>query len=177
MPTNLEIARASILGKRSQAKGRHGESFARWALECYGVRQVVRIEVGWRVKRVGGRIVGATPMEKVTADWRGVWCGIHLSPDGYGVAASQNIRYEPGLSVMAEAKERADRLIWSDLKPHQHKALADHDTLGGLSFIVAIYEDRTVAILRYPCDSLQRGKAGIDSTDAKRIAVWWRLAP
>lgn len=158
MPTNLEIARASILGKRSQAKGRHGESFARWALECYGVRQVVRIETGWRVKRVGGRIVGATPMERVTADWRGVWP-------------------TTGCSVMAEAKERGDRLVWSDIKPHQHKALAEHDKLNALSLVVVVYEDRTVAILRYPCPVLQRGKAGIDSTEAKRLAAWWRIAP
>jgi hypothetical protein len=82
-----------------------------------------------------------------------------------------------GASVMAEAKERTDRLIWSDLKPHQHAALAEHARLGGLSCIVAIYEDRTVAILRYPCLQLQKGHVGITSTEARSIAIWWRIAP
>ena len=132
-------------------------------MECYGIKQICRIHTGWRVKRVGGRIVGATPMAKVTADWRGVW--------------SIGAPWQRGCSVMAEAKERGDRLVWSDLAKHQHTALAEHAAMGGLSLVVAIYEDRTVAILNYPCANLQKGKLGIDSTEAKLIALWWRIAP
>ena len=59
MPTSLEDARKRIAAKMSQRKGTHGESVARLALERFGIKQVVRIETGWRIKRIGGRVVGA----------------------------------------------------------------------------------------------------------------------
>jgi hypothetical protein len=157
-------ALAKIRGKRSQRTGTHGESLARWALESYGVCQVCRIETGWRVKRQGKRIVGAVPMAKVTADWRGVW-----PLPGY--------EWPLGASVMAEAKERSDRLVFSDLEPHQHKALAEHARLGGLSLVVAIFEDRTVAILRYPCAAMQPRVPGLTSAGARDASIWCRVAP
>ena len=164
MPTSLEQARASIIGRRSQLKGSHGETYARWALESYGVAQVCRIHTGWRIKRVGKRIVSAQPIEKVSADWRGVW-----NLPGY--------QWPKGASVMAEAKERTDLLIYSDLEQHQHFALSEHAQLGGASFVVAIYQDRTVAILPYPCVILRPRAEGLTSEMARKHACWWRIAP
>jgi hypothetical protein len=156
-------ALAKIRGRSSQRKGTHGESLARWALESFGVRQVCRIETGWRVKRAGKRIVGAVPMAKVTADWRGIWPLI-----GY--------EWRRGTSVMAEAKERSDRLVYSDLEPHQHAALAEHHSHGGLSLVVAIYEDRTVAIIQYPCAVFQPRLPGLTAVEASEAALWCRVA-
>jgi len=160
----MDRARARVIGRRSQRKGKHGEALARWALESYGVGQVCRIETGWRIKRVGARVVGASPMERVTADWRGVW-------PLYGYS------WPKGTSVMAEAKERGERLVFSDLEPHQHKALAEHHRLGGLSLVVVVYEDRTVAILRYPCATLAPRLPGLTSAGARDSSVWCRVAP
>lgn len=149
---------ARVRNKRSQQKGTHGESIARWALQQYGVMQVVRIETGWKVKRAGIRIVSAWPIEKVTADWRGVLRG--------------------GQSVMAEAKERDDKLIWSDLQAHQHTALREHHDCGGMSLVVVIFHnERVVGIIRYPHPMFLKGGDGITPASAMDICTWMRIYP
>lgn len=154
MPTSLEDARKRIAAKMSQRKGTHGESVARLALERFGIKQVVRIETGWRIKRIGGRVVGATPMAKVTADWRGL--------------------YDGGRSVLAEAKERTDRIVWSDLEPHQHAALREHELCGGASFLVAIFSGvRRAYIIPYMLCGLERGGPAITPATAPDLDVFW----
>jgi len=139
--------------RRSQRKGQHGESIARLLLCAHGVRQVVRIETGWKVKRVAGRIVGAVPIARVCADWRGLMPG--------------------GQSVMAEAKERKDILVHSDLEWHQHDALREHAEHGGASFVVVIYENHGAALLPYPIADLMPRRPGITPLRARTIAVRW----
>lgn len=133
---NITTARQKVIGKRSQQKGVHGEQIARLVLDNYGVRQLCKIETGWRVHRGAlGKIVSATPVAQVAGDFRGVWCS-------------------GGTSVMVEVKERKDKVIYSDIKTHQHTALREHNMLGGISLVVCIFENFHCGIVRYPCDWL-----------------------
>ena len=122
--------------KRNVQKGQHGETIARQLLEAHGVKQVRRIETGWTVIRKGARIVSAFPKERVSADWRGVMPSI-----------SMLLR---GKSVMAEAKEREDRLIYSDIEKYQHAELTEHQALGGLSFVIWVCPNVAAFLLPYP---------------------------
>jgi len=99
---------------------------------------VERVRVGWRIRRgPGGRILDAHPLEKVSGDWRAVAAG--------------------GRSVLMEVKCRpaAERLEWSDLEQHQHRALLAHATAGGLSLVAWVATDAGgtvgLAVIQYPC--------------------------
>src|SRR5580658_1597802 len=88
--------------QRSVKIGRQGEDGVHLRLNLLGVLQVCKIETGWRVKRNGGKIVGASPMAKVAGDYRGILPG--------------------GRSVLVESKAHMGKdhnLRWSDLDDHQ----------------------------------------------------------
>ena len=73
------------------------------------------IHTGWRIHRVGGKIVSATPKAAVVGDIAAILPG--------------------GRSVLVEVKDRPERLSYSDLEEHQHSALIEHQRQGGLSLI------------------------------------------
>lgn len=120
--------RSMIMRKRKR-DGDMGEHYARHMLTHLWVKQIERIHTPWRIHRNGGRIIGATPMGKVSADFRGIM--------------------DTGRSVMAECKERKKALAYTDLEPHQHEALAVHGALGGLSLVIWICPDRFGMIAEY----------------------------
>ena len=85
-------------------------------LRALGFRCVERIETGWRVKRVGGKLIVAGAMAKVAADWTAVGAD--------------------GRSIRCEVKRRLeDSLAWSDLEPHQVVKLNEHAEAGGWSLL------------------------------------------
>ncbi len=103
-------------GARNRALGDAAEWQVRRHLALAGYRCIERIETGWRVHRDHrtGRIVGATPLAKVSGDFRAV------APDGR--------------AVLVEVKQR-ERLIWSDLEDHQVKALNEHAKAGAIALL------------------------------------------
>jgi len=134
---------ARLAGQMAVRHGLHGEAIARTLLDQHGVRSLWRIETGWRIHRVNGRIVGANPLRAVPGDWRGIMPG--------------------GRSVICEVKERPERLIWSDLEAHQHAALQEHADLGGLSLLAWVSKHRAF-LLPYPCPTLAPRQQGLTTT-------------
>lgn len=143
---------ARLAAQRSVKRGKHGEAIAHRLLDIIGVRQIVHIETGWRVVRMpGGRIINAVPLAKVPGDWRGIMPG--------------------GRSVMAEVKERKAVLVYSDLEPHQHAALLEHNAHGGLSLVVVVYTGLMAAAITYPCPSFQPRMPGITPEMARMLCT------
>lgn len=122
-------ARRRIQGKKNVAMGAAAEFLVKRALERLGFGQLCRIETGWRVMRVKGRMIVRGPMAKVAGDWR---------------AVGKN-----GQSVLVEVKHRAEKLIYSDLESHQVRALDEHHALGGLSLLAWVH-DQGAIIMRWP---------------------------
>jgi hypothetical protein len=152
---------AAVLSNRSRTRiarraGKHGEAVAERVLAVYKLKQIVRIETGWRIIRNGfGKIVDAVPIAKVPGDFRAI-------EDG-------------GRSVLVEVKERDDKLIWSDLDQHQHDALAEHARHGGLSLIVWVCpSDHAAFLLGYnpPFRLFKRGPP-ITADEARTISLMW----
>lgn len=115
----MSMSEAGKKRARAQAnvsEGKAGETVFCHMLNFMGCACVRRIETGWRVKRVNGRIVGASPMRAVAGDIAAV-----IPP--------------AGRSVLVECKRRDGRLVWSDLEDHQHRALAAHAGNGGVSML------------------------------------------
>lgn len=108
-----------LRGKRNRAVGDQCEWIAKRAMAMLGVILLERVHTPWRIQRAmrHGRnvIVGATPMEKVSGDFRGVLPG--------------------GRSFLAESKHREERLVHSDIEPHQRVALEAHAAAGGFSLV------------------------------------------
>jgi len=103
-----------LAGKRSKALGRMGEQLVEhWLNQRFFL--VEKIETGWRVQRMGGKIVGATPLARVSGDFRAV--------DARGKA------------VLVECKVRDDALPWSALDQHQHTALKAFSERGAHALI------------------------------------------
>lgn len=110
-----------LAGKRNRAAGAAAEQLVAAELIRIGYRFVERCHTPWRIARnAQGRIVGATPMEKVSGDFRCLT--------------------EAGRSVLVEVKYRPSRLVYSDLEPHQWAALQAHDAAGGLSLIAWVHQ-------------------------------------
>ena len=93
-----------------------------------GFRCVRPIHTGWRILRKSGRIVGASPKAAVVGDIAAIMHG--------------------GRSVLVEVKDRPDRLSYGDIEQHQHEALKEHASIGGLS-LVAWVRAGEVAIMDY----------------------------
>jgi Holliday junction resolvase len=115
-------------GRVNKKRGDRAERIMLNTLRSMGLACVRRIETGWRVERVKGKIVGATPLAAVVGDIAAV-----IPPNGR--------------SVLVEVKRREERLIWSDLEAHQHKALTEHCEAGGVSVIGWYNPDEAAAIL------------------------------
>lgn len=149
-----------IAGKRAQARGQFGERMAKACLQSLGLRRVQRIETGWKIRRVQGRIVGATPMAKVPGDFTA------LAPTPTGA------RF-----VLIETKFRPDRLAHGDLDKHQVEALTTYHAEGAIAVVVWVSEAGAVA-LRWPIPSFVRGTS-LSHERAKELALrpwFWRGA-
>lgn len=107
-----EINRAA--GRRRNRTGQVGQDVILWRLLEIGVQMVESVNTPWKIKRVGGKIVGAIPMKKVNGDFRGIMPG--------------------GQSVLVEVKTNAT-LPYAAFQDHQRAALDEHHRLGGLSLV------------------------------------------
>jgi hypothetical protein len=102
---------------KRQREGELGQIQAANLLRLLGATCVQRISTPWRIHRVKGRVVGATPVGQVAGDFTG------LLPGGRG--------------LLVEVKRRTDdALAWGDMEPHQHRHMVEHDAAGGASWVV-----------------------------------------
>lgn len=124
-----------IRGRVNKIRGDHAEAVVAYHLHRMGFLAIVRLETGWRVKRAGGKIIGATPMAKVTGDFRAVVPG--------------------GRSVLIEVKRRTGVLRYSHFQLHNRLAMDNHAAAGGLS-MVAWVAPQGVAIFGW--DIIAQGK-------------------
>ena len=137
-----------IQGKRNRAKGEIGELIASRALNRLGYKYIRRIHTPWRIHRVKGRIVSATPMEAVGGDFRAV------GPDG--------------ISVLAEVKMRdTETLTYSTLEQHQRASLYEHHEAGGLSLLIWVHQ-RIAYVMCWPIEGF-KPRSSIKIEDAKDL--------
>lgn len=140
-----EMNDASIRGRGNRNQGEVGQHIARYILSQMGLGMIEPIHTPWKVlfKTVGGRrkVVDAFPLEKVSGDFRPIAPG--------------------GRSVLVEVKSRTtrDTFRWSDLEPHQHRALQEHYDWGGLSLVCWVIDSGECLVMEWPIPGLQKGKS------------------
>lgn len=125
--------------------GNHGEDVAAAALRLLGVQCVAKIATPHRRINKPPYIVYD---EKVAGDHHGIL------PNGIG--------------VLAESKTIAGgRLNYSELKPHQHKALQEWSSNGGLALVVWV-SDFEVFVMEYYAAAEQglRTRSSLSTSDA-----------
>jgi hypothetical protein len=137
--------RRAAQGRANKRIGAIKEALIAQRLRELGLRRVERREVGWRIQRLKGRVVGASPMGRVSGDFTAVAPG--------------------GIYVHVEAKHHSDpdaALSLSDFQKdgakdrNQLDALDDYARLGCLS-LVAWSSPRGVCVLLWPIPSLAKG--------------------
>lgn len=128
-----------LKGRKNKILGDHAEKVVAYHLHRIGLLAVVRLETGWRVQRAGGKIVGATPLAKVSGDFRAVVSG--------------------GRSVLVEVKRRASVLRVSDFQPHSRAALAAHAEAGGLSLVAWVNDTHQVVVFCWGALALAKSLA------------------
>ena len=102
-------------GRANHKKGDKAEEQVMRLMRTMGFKCCRLIHTGWRIHRVGGKIVSATPKAAVVGDIAAIMPG--------------------GRSVLVEVKNRPERLSYGDIEEHQHEALTEHRNNGGLSLI------------------------------------------
>lgn len=107
---------AILAGRKARAEGEAGQRAALACLDAWGLPRAT-LETGWRVRRVGSRIVGAVPLRHVLAD-------IVATLDGRMV-----------LVEVKATREDGDRLLWSRLDAHQRDNLAHWSAHRALCFV------------------------------------------
>lgn len=146
MTDQAKLARR-LRGRVSTIRGDHAEQLIAYRLKALGLDCISPIRTGWRVHRTydartgRSRIMGATPMEKVAADFMAIVPRL-------------------GTSVMVECKMRSDdALSLSDFQLHQRNRLTLHAALGGVSLAAWMFEQR-VEVLDWVrvAESLVKGK-------------------
>lgn len=145
-------------GKANQERGQQAEDIARLQLQLLGVARLEKIEVGWRVLWVDGRIVKAFPLEKVSGDFKG------MLPGGTAVHVEVKSRSRSRSRVSTE------RLRYSDVKPHQVEALNEHVELGGLGLLCWVTAAGECLVLSWPIPGF-RPRSSL-SVDFARQCVW-----
>lgn len=128
-----------LKGRKNKILGDHAEKVVAYHLHRIGLLAVVRLETGWRVQRAGGKIIGASPLAKVTGDFRAVVPG--------------------GRSVLVEVKRRAGALRVSDFQPHSCQALAAHAEAGGLSLVAWVNDSHHVVVFCWGALALAKSLA------------------
>jgi hypothetical protein len=136
-PSAVVLAR--LRGRKNKIIGDHAEKVVAYHLHRIGLLAIVRLETGWRVQRAGGKIIGATPLAKVSGDFRAVVPG--------------------GRSVLVEVKRRAGVLRVSDFQPHSREALAAHAEAGGLSLVAWVNDTHEVVVFCWGALALAKSLA------------------
>ncbi len=128
----------SVRGRANKRAGDLAEKYIAARLRDLGLWQVERRETGWRIQRARGRVVGATPKEKVSGDFSAVAPG--------------------GLYVHVEAKNHLhpdEPLSLSDFDTHQLAALNIYASLA--IALVAWMSASRIALLRWPITGFEKG--------------------
>lgn len=125
-------------GKKARKVGHDAEAIVAARLRSIGLLCVERIETGFRVKRFGKRIVGASPMAKVSGDFHAIAPG--------------------GSMVIVECKWRPEILQFSALDAHQVAALDRYTAAGALALLAWVHRGG-VAVMRWPVPGFVPGSS------------------
>ena len=130
-----------LRGKANKKAGESAELIAIKALRTLGFKCVEKIETGFTLKRMNGKIVGAFPCKAVSGDIRAI---------GHA-----------GKAIYCECKYRPLKLKWSDFEQHQLKAMQDVTEAGGVAFVawVACLNPERIYLLQWPFNLLKKGRA------------------
>ena len=111
--------------RANQRSGAVGENVAMRALVTAGYRRIKKIHTGF--VKIKGQW---KPRKKVDGDLRAI---------------------EPhtGRAVLAEVKRREDKLLYSDLNPHQRDGLTEHAEFNGIALVVWVHREG-VAVMTWP---------------------------
>jgi penicillin-binding protein-related factor A (putative recombinase) len=121
-------------GRKAQKKGASGEKIADAALVEYGVKFIKTV----------GKHVNLIPIDPRKGIYRVQFIG-KLVGDRTGIA-------DGGRSVLVEVKNYSSKTLpYSALEKHQHAALMEHHSLGGLSLLVWVH-DGEARVYEYPID-------------------------
>ncbi|MES2531956.1 MAG: hypothetical protein V4636_13040 [Pseudomonadota bacterium] len=151
--SDLDAVARRLRSRANTIRGGDAQEIVGQRLRAGGLELVQRVETGWRVQRVRGRITGASPMGKVHCDWSAIVPGT-------------------GQSVRCEVKSRKDsQLSLSDFERWQLDALTAHTAFGGLTLIGHVHS-RGVAVLRWPLVGLEKGRP-LNAYDERWTAALW----
>ena len=142
----VDAARRKVKAKRSQLLGSWGQRVAAMHLRMLGFQCVEEIHTGTSMVRGVRRF-----SKPVSGDLRAV--------------------YE-GRAVLVEVKVRPDRLVASDLEPHQREALFDHTAAGALALVAWVRPGAECALMAWPCFPDGNGLSWEDA-----LAKRWRPSP
>lgn len=127
-------------GRSAKLKGDAVERLVASRLRSMGYLMVARIQTGWRVRRApGGKIISASPIGKVAADFTAVESGT-------------------GRAVVCECKYRPRVLCFSDLEHHQVECLSGYQATGALA-LLAWLSDTGLSVMRWPIPGFAPGKS------------------
>jgi hypothetical protein len=138
----------ALAGKRSRTAGVVGEALTKAELVRHGYQCIEQVHTPFKIIRGNhGEIKSAVPVEKVSGDFRAVW---PVALEGCA---------KLGVSVLVESKARkGDRILWTDLEPHQRQALQEHVDAGGISLLSVVLEDRAV-LMNWPVPGFGPGSS------------------
>lgn len=124
--------RNRLQGRINKAQGLHAEEMVIAALLRMGI-DCEHLETAWRIKRVAGKIVGATPKKNGLADLVGV-----RSPDGRAV-------------LIEVKKENGQALNWSRVTDDQRANLSRWHSRGAICYVAWVSGLRA-RLIPWPCD-------------------------
>lgn len=124
---------------RNKQQGNKSEYETLRALQSIGIRMLEPVYTPYHILYKDGKVIDVKPIRKVSGDMRGIVPG-------------------SGQSVLVETKWRGDKLVYSDLKKHQHAHLRVHKKHGGLS-LVAWHNEKGLYVFNYGIDAFQPGKS------------------
>ncbi len=127
----------SETSRRNAKRGNKTEEIAGRYLKSLGFLFVEPIERAWIIirkydpKRKKSRITGAVPKKKVSGDFTAI---------------------EPGTGryVHIEVKSMHDKIMWSNLEPHQIEALNDKHKAGALCLLVWVRSPIEIKAMEWP---------------------------
>ena len=129
-----------IKGKQNQKAGAFAEQFAERWLYSQGFHCIERIQTGWYIKWINGKVVSAKPRAKVSGDF---------------VAIGKN-----GQAVHVEIKMRGgDVLIHSDLENHQVEAMDEKTKHGALCLLLWVRSPTELKALQWPIAGFKKNSS------------------
>ncbi len=126
-----------IKGKQNYNTGQFGEQMAERLLLSLGFKCVEKIETGWYIKWINGKVVSAKPRNRVSGDFTAIG--------------------DLGQYVHVEVKVRdRDSLLHSDLEAHQSEAMDEKTGYGALCLLIWVRSPTEIKILRWPVPGFKK---------------------